>query len=207
MVIKANEIEKYMALHNVDKIPVEVLNIDIEANKSLNQTARKLAKRLIITSAHADKFGYKPKVDAVQLRYVMYNSFKKSTCYVPPGFELDVLDAELGKKMLAEFADHGGNLEQKFRDAFAKHNPEIQDKLNEANKLIAEAEALSEKHGIPFSPPNGFMDNMPTAFVPQSFSNIFGDLLNDDEGSEVIGDVTDVYNTEYTGWQNSSSSC
>lgn len=210
MKIKANEITKYLELHGVDKIPVEVVTTEIPECKELRQGKRSLAKRLIVTSARSGKFGgygYGPNkkegLDAVRLKYVMYNSFKKSECYVPPEWEFDVLTDEKGQKILSEYADHGNNLEKKFREAYAKYNPEIQAKMNEAGKLIAEAEKISEEHGIPFS--TNLMSD--TGYMPASFESIYSELLQDDESSEAIHELTGMYNTEYTGWQNSSTSC
>jgi len=213
MIIKANEIEKYMQLHNVDKVPVDVVNTDIPENKELRQGVRHLAKRLIITSARLGNFynnnGYGRRNDgpeAVRLHYVMYNSFKKSQCYVPPEWEFDVLVGEVGEKVLAEFADHSGNLEQKFRDAFAKYNPEIQEKINAASDLLKAAEKISEDHGIPFYPNAGIVGGMAHGYFPQSFDAIFGDLKEQD--SDLVNELTGVYQYEdYTGWQSSANSC
>jgi len=207
MIIKANEIVKYMEMHNVDKVPVEVVNTDVPESKELGQGIRHLAKRLIITGAFARRFDGRRNegAEAVRISYVMYNSFKKSQCYVPPQWEFDVLAGEVGTKILKEFAEHGGNLEQVFRNTFAEHNPEIQAKLAEAAKLIKDAENIAEEHGIPFSPEANIMQGMPTGYVPESFESIFGELKQED--SEVIYELTHTYNHEYTGWQNSSTSC
>ena len=204
MIIKASEIQKYMEMHNVDKVPVEVVNTEVPECKELNQGARHLAKRLIVTGVRVGKFGggYKRAgLDAVRTSYVMYNSFKKSQCYLPPEWELDVLVGDLGTKMLKEFVEHGGNLEQKFREVHAKYNPQIKEKMEAAAKLIAEAEQISEEHGLPFS--TNLMSD--TGYVPDSFEAIFGDLKNED--SDIIYELTHTYNHEYTGWQNSSTSC
>lgn len=94
---------------------------------------------------------------------------------------------------------HGGNLEQKFRDAVAKHNPEIQERLRKASKLLAEAEQIAEEHGIPFSPEPIICDGMVLGFVPQSFDSIYGELRN--ENPDLISKLTGVYISEYSGWQ------
>lgn len=218
MIIKANEINKYMQLHNVDKVPVEVLITDIPECKQLHQGARKLAKRLVITSAYEVSEPWRGRnnmssvsaaaiPESVRIDYVMYSSFKKSRCSIPAEWEFEVLIGDVGQRILAEFADHGGNLEQKFRSVFAKHNPDIQEKINQAAKLIKEAEDIAEQHGIPFAPEANLMQGMPTGYVPVSFDAIFGDLREDDDANEVINELTGVYCGEYAGWQNSSSNC
>lgn len=211
MIIKANEINKYFEIHGVDKIPVEVVNTEVPECKELRQGARKLAKRLIITGAHTNQFGgrYGQKaIEAVRINYSMYNSFKKSQCLIPPDWEIDVLTNDLGVKMITEYNEHGGNLEQKFRDAFAKHNPEIQAKLEEAAKLISEAEKLSEDHGIPFqSPTGGLLDGSCHGYFPASFNSIYGDLL--EESPDLVDQLTGVYRYEENGdgWQSSAGTC
>lgn len=214
MIIKANELKKYMEMHNVDRVPVEVTVTAVPECKELGQTARTLAKRLIVTAARNGIFGgvgygknKKDGIEAVNLSYVMYNSFKKSKCYLPPEWEMTVLTGDAGEKILKEYADHGGNLEQKFRDTFAKYNPEIQEKLDAATKLVQEAEAIAEEHGIPFSPNADLVGGMVQAYVPESYESIFSELKNADDGAEVVGELTGVYYNEYAGWQNSSSNC
>lgn len=217
MIIKANELPKYMEMHNVDKIPVEVVTTEVPECKELRQGKRTLAKRLVITTAEVGKFGsyigsdgkYK-KMDAVRIHYAMYNSFKKSQCYLPPEWELEVLTGDLGSKMINELEEHGGNLEKKFREAFAKYNPEIREKVDTAAKLLREAEKLSEEHGIPFkSPKGGLLDSSCNGYFPQSFDSIYGDLLN--ENPDIVDDVTGVYryDSEYggSGWQSSHGTC
>jgi len=208
MIIKANELRKYMELHNVDKIPVEVVNTEIPECKELRQGARKLAKRLIIISAQnrsTPGYGKKSPLEATYIHYVMYNSFKKSKCFIPPDWELEVLTGEVGEKILKEYADHGGNLEQKFRDAFAKHNPEIQAKIDQAAALLKEAEQISEKYGVPFYPNADIVDGLAKGYYPESCDTIFGELL---EESDVVNDLTGVYKYgDYSGWQTSSGSC
>ncbi len=211
MIISANEIEKYMQIHNVDKIPVEVVNTDLPESKELRQGVRKLAKRLVITGAKTGRFGGNrynktPGIDAVHVNYMIYNSFKKSQCYLPPHWELDVLTGEIGQKVLTELADHSGNLEQKFRDTYAKYNPEIQEKVAEAAKLLKEAEKISEEHGIPFYPNVNLIDGMAQGYYPQSCDAIFGDL--NEEDSDIITELTGVYRyNDSDGWQSSAGSC
>lgn len=217
MIIKANELPKYMEMHSVDKIPVEVVTTEVPECKELRQGKRTLAKRLIITSAEVGKFGgfydatgKLKKMDAVRLSYVMYNSFKKSQCYLPPEWELEIPHADVGAKILAEYEDHSGNLEKKFREAYAKYNPEIKNKVREAAKLLREAEKLSEEHGIPFSSPSGgLLDGSCRGYYPQSLDAIYGELL--EENPDIISDVTGVYryDSEYggAGWQSSAGTC
>jgi hypothetical protein len=210
MIIKANEIRKYMEIHSVDKIPVEVVNVELPENKELRQGARHFAKRLVITNAHAGQHGsfHKHKgIEAVRLNYVIYNSFRKSECFVPVEWEFEVLAGDLGQKILDEFADHGGNLEKKFREAFEKINPEIQEKVAAASKLLKEAEKLSEQHGLPFRPKGNLLDGSCHGYFPASFSSIYGDLL--EENPDLVDDVTGVYRYEENGdgWQSSAGTC
>lgn len=209
MIIKANELTKYMQMHGIDKVPVEVVNTDLPECKELRQGARHLAKKLIILDAQVSKFGgnpyAKPKnygIDAVRVNYVMYNSFKKSQCYLPVDWELDVLTGDAGEKVLKEYAEHSGNLEQKFRDAFNTYHPQIQEKLEAAAKLIDEAEKISEDNGIPFS--SHLMSS--TGYVPGSFDSMYQELMEEGD-ADVVHELTGMYNTEYTGWQTSSTNC
>ena len=203
MIIKASEIKKYMELHNVDKVPVEVVNTEVPAFKPLRQSARTLAKRLVVTAAHPGNFGYgRDKVESVQISYAMYNSFKKSRCYISPDFEVDVLTGADGQKILNEFAEHGNGLEKKFRETFAEIHPQIQAKIKAAAQLVNEAEELSEKHGIPFRPQTAVAGHA-MSYIPDSFEAIYGDLKQDDDVYSAITDLTGAYGDEYSGWQSS----
>lgn len=216
MILKAKEISKYMEIHSVDKVPVEVINTELPESKELRQSARKLAKRLVITHARTGNFGggyfdantkkRAPGVEAVSMKYMMYNSFKKSECYLPAEWELEVLAGEVGEKILVELADHSGNLEQKFRDVYTKHIGSIQEKVSAAAKLLKEAEKLSEEHGIPFNNKESLVDGSCQGYFPHSFDSIFGELMNED--SDVVNELTGVYQYDgNTGWQSSAGTC
>ena len=203
MIIRASEIDKYMQIHNVDKIPVEVVNTSLPECKELNQSARTLAKRLVITGAQSRS---RRGLEAVRISYVMYNSFKKSQCFIPAEWELEVLTGDLGSRILAEFADHGSNLEQKFRDTFAKYNPEIQEKVTEAAELLKQAVEISEQHGLPFYPQASIVDGLAQGYFPKSFDAFFSELMQED--SDIVNELTGVYQyEEQTGWQSSAGTC
>ena len=76
--------------------------------------------------------------------------------------------------------------------------------------MLEEAEKLSEEHGIPFYPEKSIINGMAQGYMPQSFDSIYGELVNDDETSDMVSELTGVYkhNTDdYSGWQSSSNNC
>jgi uncharacterized protein (DUF302 family) len=89
------------------------------------------------------------------------------------------------------------DLEKEFERVFDEVHPQIQDKLAQAAKLIREAEALSEKHGIPFRPKEEIMFCRPS-YLPDSLNEKFPDL-----DSEFWNAVTDAWAYDYQGWQQS----
>jgi len=81
-------------------------------------------------------------------------------------------------------------LENKFRATVEKYMPEIEEKLSAASKLIDEACAISEKHGIPF---HGITNNVSDTYRPENIPDVSDDLID-----ELCG----AYG-EYEGWQHS----
>lgn len=87
-------------------------------------------------------------------------------------------------------------MEAEFTKVFNEHHPEIQAKLAQAVKLITEAEALADKHGIPFRPEDHIMFCKPS-YLPESMKEKFPGL-----DMEFIMDLTEAYGDEnYPGWQ------
>jgi site-specific DNA-adenine methylase len=90
------------------------------------------------------------------------------------------------------------NLEEEFKKIHEKYTPEIQEKLEAAAKLINEAEALSETHGLPFRPQCDLMFCNPS-YLPESLEEKFPNI-----DREFVMTLTDAYaNDEYPGWQTS----
>ena len=88
-------------------------------------------------------------------------------------------------------------MEEEFLKTFNSIHDEIQSKLAAAAKLINEAEALSEAHGIPFRPDETIMFCEPS-YIPESLQEKFPEL-NIDFWTEITG----AYGYGYSGWQQS----
>ncbi len=88
-------------------------------------------------------------------------------------------------------------LEEEFRSIVEEHQIEIDLKLSEASKALAEAEALSEKYGIPF---DSSVSRLGQGYTPVSFQDKFA-ALNREFVYEVCGASTDNYSE---GWQHSA---
>jgi hypothetical protein len=99
----------------------------------------------------------------------------------------------------AEAAKLVSQLEDEFTKVFNEVNPEIQAKIAAANKLIGEAETLSEKYGIPFRGTEPFG----MSFIPGSFKKKWAKLLDQEYGYDFASDLTGAYGGEYDGWQSS----
>ena len=87
-------------------------------------------------------------------------------------------------------------LEAEFTKVCDEHMKEIQDKLSAAAILIDEAEALSEKYGLPFRPKTSIMWCRPS-YLPKTFEEKFPDL--DCDAVDAITNASGDYN--YPGWQ------
>lgn len=91
-------------------------------------------------------------------------------------------------------------LEQEFITLYNVVHPQIQEKLAAAVKLIDEAEALAEEHGIPFRPKQDIMFCNPS-YIPASLDEKHPELERD-----FICDFTGAYgNDDYPGWQQSQT--
>jgi hypothetical protein len=112
----------------------------------------------------------------------------------------NVLLDEEGVAILAEYNEHNKGLEKSFRDAFDKAHAKIEAKVNEATKLLSEAEKLSNESGIPFRPKHD-ISGFSVSYVPKSFVAKFG---NTDMIAELAADLTGAYGSgDYDGWQSS----
>lgn len=105
---------------------------------------------------------------------------------------------ELNRKR-AKAKQAAAQLENEFEAIFNKIHSEIQDKIDAADKLIGEAEALSEKHGIPFRGVAPFR----MSYIPSSLKKKWAALLKEENGYDFISDFTGAYGGEYDGWQSS----
>lgn len=200
MEIKASGLEAYMREHELDKIAVEVVNQQVPGIFPI-QDSRNLAKRLIIMSATNREYnGY--DVGYMHVEYVMYNSFKKSRCYLPNDFDLIVLEGEEGNKILQEYEDLTNGLDTAFREAFNLIHPQIQEKLNAASILIKEAEELSREHNIPFRPKKQ-LAGFKMSFYPNSVYEKYGEVL----GNDFISGITGAFpgGGDDDGWQSSQA--
>lgn len=91
------------------------------------------------------------------------------------------------------------DLEEDFARVCKQHLPQIHEKLNAAAKLINEAEAISEEHGVPFRPQHDIMFCTPS-YIPASFKQKWGEDLDYD----LIYELTDAGGS-YDGWQQSQT--
>lgn len=191
--LKAYELKKYMDDNHLDRIVVDVIDNVVPPIPGLNQGQRTLANRLLITNEYINA-----RDRSIFISYLMYNSFKKSKCHVPFDFEFIVCSQQQTEKVLAEYDEQVGGLEQLFRDTYQVVNAQIQEKLSQATELINQAQNLSEQNGVPFN-----AGGLPSviSYIPDSLQEKFGEL---DRGT--INDISDTYG-EYAGWQTSSSDC
>ena len=93
-----------------------------------------------------------------------------------------------------EFSKRDTAIEREFRLAASPVLDKIYAKLEKASKYISEAEAIAEKHGIPFS---SNVSPLSQGYRPESFDEKYSDVSND-----IMSSVTDCCN-EYVGWQHS----
>lgn len=91
-------------------------------------------------------------------------------------------------------------LETEFRATFEKVHPEIQAKLEEAARLINEACALAEEHGVPFRPKKRLVFIAPS-YIPRSFAQKFPELY---EEYDLWADITGAHGSD-EGWQYSQT--
>jgi hypothetical protein len=192
--MKANELKSYMELNGLDRVVVEVVDTNVPAMKY--QKAKKLAQKLIIRSVNDT---YATENTTIYIEYSIYNSFKKSGCYVPLNFELTILDGEVGQKILEEYDNGVGGLEKEFTNVFNTHKNEINAKLAEAGKYLEEAEQLAEKYGIPFYSNISFLGQ---SYYPASYGKKFKELDRD-----FVSELTNAYPGEYgdnVGWEHSA---
>lgn len=93
-----------------------------------------------------------------------------------------------------------GELEKQFEKVYKEVNPLIQAKIKAASDLLAEAEALSELHGIPFRPTEEIMFCSPS-YLPESLKEIWPDLDED-----FVRELTGAYGYDgWGGWQQSQT--
>lgn len=198
MIIRANEIEKYMELHGVEKVPLEAVEVNVP--KIGYQKAKALStKRLVVFEAYNSK-GYGKEPASTRLSY---NDAEHRRCKmsVPADFEFSIVAGAEGQKMLDDLIEYESGLESKFRKVVEKHNPAIQEKLKAAAALIAEAEGIAEKHGVPFRPDSSITD-FSMSYFPENFATMFGNLDRD-----LVYDLTDASSSGegYAGWMHSQT--
>lgn len=105
------------------------------------------------------------------------------------------------KVRLAEIEDElalaPNQLEREFRQIVDTVRPQIEEKIEEARKLLQEACKLSEQYGIPFYA-DGASD-ISQSYLPNSFKEKYDDL-----SPELVRDLTDVWPSEKRfGWEHS----
>ncbi len=200
MNLNAKELVAYINEHDADdRFVVEVVdvNVPVVENGVYNkQKPRVLAKRLIILSAYDGANSYKPRI-----YYSMYNSFKNSNCYVPDDFMFILLQGAESQAILDEYDEHVHGLEKDFRDAFNNVHADIEAKVNEASKLMKEAEELSKQSGVPFRPSKE-VGGFALSYMPASFQEKFGDT---ELVSQLAQELTGAYGGSYEGWQTSQT--
>lgn len=105
----------------------------------------------------------------------------------------------MSDKLEQDYEKYQQMLEQ-FRQSFDEHHPEIQAKLAAAGKLIAEAEEIAEKHGLPFRPKAALL-GFRMSYIPDSMEKKWPGLESDD--------WTEIANAwggyDYSGWQASQT--
>lgn len=95
------------------------------------------------------------------------------------------------------------DLEQEFRETLKQVGKQIQDKLNEAGRLISEAEELSEQYGVPFS---AHISPLGQDYFPYNIRKRWGEL-GEDRIEKVIKETGKWWfdiNENYGGWEHSA---
>lgn len=89
---------------------------------------------------------------------------------------------------------------KQFEDTFNSVHEQIQEKVAEAAKLLGEATAIAEKHGVPFRPNKGTPFRM--SYIPNSFRDKFPEVSDEYDWC----DLTNAHgDTTYAGWQSSQT--
>lgn len=196
MLIRANEIQKYMTIHGVEQIPLEAVEMNIP--KLGYQKAKGLPTNCLVVFRARISRPYGSEVATVHLEYSDANH-KRGKINVPETFEFNVVTGDAGQKMLNDLAGYEGGLEAKFRQTVDKYNPEIQTKLAAAVELIEQAENIANEHGIPFRP-NMSITGFSMSYIPENFNALFGSL-----DSDLVYDATNASGQDYAGWQTSQT--
>ncbi len=203
MSVNVKELHEHMAGNGFGPVVVEVVDVNVPAfNKGYNKRKpRVLAKRLvIIQSTPGNQYA------SASIEYAMYNSFKKSDCYVPDDFQFEILTDAVQTLILGEYKEHKDGLEKDFRDAFDNVHGEIQTKLNAATELLKEARKLSEDNGVPFMMPKDLSPCAPDAgYLPISFAEKYDAEVMMELATELTG--IDEGANEGWNWYNSDESC
>ena len=115
--------------------------------------------------------------------------------------KIDVLSGRVYNKLLTqEFIKMSNDLEKEFEVLYLSIGEEISKKIKRAEQLLAEAEDLADKFGIPFQA--DMYSNMRGWYVPESFAERFKSL-----DVEKISELTEIsayrLNRAY-GWQHSN---
>lgn len=196
MLIRANEIEKYMQLHDVEKVPLEAVVVDIP-DVNYQKKAKLHTKRIVVFRVD-ERRSYRSEAPII---YLEYNDaeHKRRKVAVPSTFEFNVVTGQDGQKMLNELAQYESSLEGTFRQTVAKYTPEIQAKLNAAAELIKEAENIANEHSVPFRP-ESTIAGFKMSYIPKSFNEAFGNLDED-----LVYELTHASGNDYSGWQTSQT--
>jgi len=90
------------------------------------------------------------------------------------------------------------NLDLEFQTLVETVGKEIDAKIEQASKLLSEATALADQHGIPFY---AFVSELGQAYVPESFEDKWGSL--DKEDVEELTGVSSYDLESAYGWKHS----
>jgi hypothetical protein len=90
------------------------------------------------------------------------------------------------------------DLEKEFKDLNDTIGKEIDNKINEASKLLREAVELANKHGLPFY---AYVSELGQPYVPESFEEKWSDL-NKEDVEELTGVSSYDLESAY-GWKHS----
>ncbi len=89
------------------------------------------------------------------------------------------------------------NLEEDFKTLVERVSKEIKEKVSLASKILSEAEALSDKHGVPFY---GFgISGVSQSYTPSSVESLT------DEQKEILEGICDYVDYDNAnGWEHSA---
>lgn len=197
MIIKAGELTEYMKMHDVSRVPLEAITVDIPVGKNLAAKRQLTSKRIIVYSIRVIGYGANSPF-VVKLNYTDVENKRQITA-VPDSFEFELITGAEGQKALDDLVKYENGLEASFRSLVAEYEPTIQEKLRLASVLINEAKDIAETHSIPFRP-DFDITGLSMSYFPRDFKQVFGSISRD-----LIEELTNAYGEGYHGWQSSQA--